>query len=327
LQIDRVATTLLKVFRQTERHVVCLLGAPGLGKTSVVAQAAEQAQLGLLTLALPTCDAVDLRGLPQAKDGKTTWASPLPTTGRGVLLLDELTSAPRDVQVAAHHIVWSERGSDMTLAPGWHIVLTGNRAQDRSVYQAIGALLRNRMVLLEVESSQSAWCAWGQDHGVNPLVLGFLRWRPELLTAREIPAEGAFPSPRSWESCSRMLSLSLDAESEREMIAGTVGEGAGVEFCAYLRTARELPQVEEILHNPEAAPVSTSPSLCYAIVSMLAQYTRQNAVSAMRYISRLPAEYGVLYLTTVRDRYDLRKDPEIYNWIGKHKKLFQVDTV
>ena len=104
-----------------------------MGKTAVVAQAARRAAKELNTFALPTCESVDLRGLPNIVDGATKWASPLPKDGVGVLLLDELSSAAPDVQVAAHHLVHAEPGSDMSLPEGWHLVLTGNRAATRRI--------------------------------------------------------------------------------------------------------------------------------------------------------------------------------------------------
>jgi hypothetical protein len=48
-----------------------------MGKTAVVGQAAQQASKELRTFALPTCESVDLRGLPTVVNGSTPWASPL----------------------------------------------------------------------------------------------------------------------------------------------------------------------------------------------------------------------------------------------------------
>src|SRR5215472_12581872 len=101
-----VTATLVSLFGQDKRNIVVFLqGPPGIGKTALVGQAAQNARKELFSLALPTCESVDLRGLPRILDGATRWASPLPKNGQGVLLLDELASAAPDVQVAAHHIV------------------------------------------------------------------------------------------------------------------------------------------------------------------------------------------------------------------------------
>ena len=129
---QEIASTLTTVFKKDKRStVVFLQGPPGLGKTAVVGQAARNVSKQLVTFALPTCESVDLRGLPIVEKGSTRWASPLPRDGEGIILLDELSSAAPDVQVAAHHLVHAEPGSDMSLPAGWHLVLTGNRAVDR----------------------------------------------------------------------------------------------------------------------------------------------------------------------------------------------------
>jgi MoxR-like ATPase len=106
---QEITTTLTSLFKQSHRSIVVFLqGPPGMGKTAVIGQAAQQASKELRTFALPTCESVDLRGLPTIEKGSTIWASPLPRTGQGVLLLDELSSAAPDVQVAAHHLVHAE---------------------------------------------------------------------------------------------------------------------------------------------------------------------------------------------------------------------------
>ena len=236
---QEITATLTTLFKQDTRNVVVFLqGPPGIGKTATIGQAAEKAGKVLKTFALPTCESVDLRGLPFTKNGATKWASPLPTEGEGILLLDEVSSAAPDVQVAAHHIVQAEPGSDMSLPPGWHLVLTGNRASDKTHYRATSAPLRNRLVMINVEPDVKQWADWAMDSSIDPKVVAFLRWRPELLIAKEIPGEGAFPSPRSWAAVSNILNLQMNNAIEREMVQGAIGEGATIEFDAYLRTAR-----------------------------------------------------------------------------------------
>jgi hypothetical protein len=324
---QEIATTLTTLFKQNHRSVVVFLqGPPGIGKTAAVGQAAKGASKELRTFALPTCESVDLRGLPQIKDDTTAWASPLPKTGQGVLLLDELSSAAPDVQVAAHHLVHAEPGSDMSLPVGWHLVLTGNRASDKTHYRATSAPLRNRLVMINCEPDVKQWSEWAMDNGIAPMVTAFLRWRPELLVSKEIPGEGAFPSPRSWEATSNILALGMSAAIEREMILGAIGEAATIEFDAYLRTARDLPNIESILEAPTKAAVPKTPAQLYALATSLAQYTREHHKSAMKYIARMPAEFALLYVMDVRrGRYDIRADKEVGKWIGEHQKLFQTE--
>jgi hypothetical protein len=325
---QEITSTLTTIFKRDTRSIVVFLqGPPGIGKTAVVGQAALGVGKKLVTFALPTCESVDLRGLPTVANGMTQWASPLPRDGAGVLLLDEVSSAAPDVQVAAHHLVHAEPGSDMSLPAGWHLVLTGNRAVDKTHYRATSAPLRNRMVIINAEPDVKQWAGWAMDNNIAPVVTGFVRWRPELLMAREIPGEGAFPSPRSWEEVSNVLALQTSGSIEREMILGSIGEGASTEFEAYLRTSRELPAIEAILREPTEADVPKSPPLLYALSTSLAQYTRSEGKSAMKYIARMPAEFGLPYVMDVRrgNNYDIRKDKEIGKWIGEHPQLFETE--
>ncbi len=324
---QEIVSTLRMVFQMDTRSIVPFLqGPPGIGKTAAVAQAAQNAGKKLVTFALPTCESVDLRGLPLVEKGTTKWASPLPRDGQGVILLDELSSAAPDVQVAAHHLVHAEPGSDMSLPAGWHLVLTGNRASDKTLYRATSAPLRNRMVTINADPDVKQWCEWAMNNKIASVVTAFVRWRPELLMSKEIPGEGAFPSPRSWEAVSNILSLQISGNIEREMIQGTVGEGATIEFAAYLRTSRELPAIEAIIDSPMRSAVPKSPAQLYALVTSLAQYTREHKKSAMKYVARMPAEFALLYVMDIRrdGYYDIRKDEEIGKWIGAHSKLFEI---
>jgi MoxR-like ATPase len=322
---QEIASTLTTLFKQDARDIVVLLqGPPGIGKTAAVGQAAENVAKKLVTFALPTCESVDLRGLPIVEKGTTSWASPLPRDGQGIVLLDELSSAAPDVQVAAHHLVHAEPGSDMSLPEGWHIVLTGNRAADKTLFRATSGPLRNRLTIINVEPDVKQWAEWAMNNNISPVVTAFVRWRPELLMAKEIPGEGGFPSPRSWEAVSNVLALQMSSTIEREMVLGTIGEAASIEFGAYLRTARELPAIESIIENQAKAQVPKSPAQLYALVTSLAQYTREKQKSAMKYVGRMPAEFALLYVMDVRrGQYDIRADKEIGKWISEHAKLFE----
>jgi hypothetical protein len=181
--------------------------------------------------------------------------------------------------------------------------------------------------MINAESDAQQWREWAMDHGINSVIAAFIKWRPELLIAKEIPGEGAFPSPRSWEATSNILALNLGQSIEREMILGAIGEGAAIEFEAYLRTARELPALEAIIADPVKTRVPKEPSLLFALVTALAMYTREHGKSAMRFVERMSAEYAALYVMDVRrgGQYDIRKDDHIRKWIGEHPKLFAVD--
>lgn len=323
MKLQSVSKILTESFSKDSRPTAYMLqGAPGVGKTAIISQIAEKLGMELLNIALPTCESIDLRGLPYNDNGITKWASPLPKSGSGILLLDEVSSAPSDVQVAAHHIVWAEKGSDMFLPPEWHLVLTGNRMEDNTHYTGLSAPLRNRMTLIDVTVNAHEWKEWALTQKISPSIVGFIHWRPELLTCADVPEEGAFVSPRSWERLNSLLNFQCSADEEFELIKGTVGIGAAKEFSTYLSVYRHLPSIDIIMRDPFNAEIPKSPALLYALVVQLASWTNQEQKSAMPYIQRMPTEYTLLWIKKVSGNYTLTNDSLIETWIENHKQLF-----
>ena len=73
-------------------------------------------------------DPVDLRGLPRIKADQTEWVPPkfLPTDGKGILFLDELTSAPQMTQAGCYQLVLDRKLGEYVLPEGWVVIAAGN---------------------------------------------------------------------------------------------------------------------------------------------------------------------------------------------------------
>ena len=135
---------------------------------------------------------------------------------------------------------------------------------------------RNRFVHLELEADLSDWCRWAVGASVRPEIIAFLRFKPDLLHAADTTSDAnAWPTPRSWEMASHVLCgvarrqntafLTGAGEFEAQLLDGTVGQAASAELLAFLRLFRQLPSIDEILLNPESAPLPTEPSAQIAI--------------------------------------------------------------
>jgi hypothetical protein len=263
----------------------------------VVHQLAAEVRVALRDIRALLLDPVDLRGLPFiGKDGRSQWATPdfLPQDGEGILFLDELNAAPAMVQASCYQLVLDRKLGEYTLPEGWAVVAAGNRDSDRAATTRMPTPLRNRFVHLEFEVDLQEWSEWAIRVGLRPEVIAFLRFRPELLNAFDRDAN-AFPSPRSWEFVSRILNSKPDQSAEYELIAGAVGAGAGTEFGAFLRTFRELPNIDAILLNPNQEPVPENAAAQYAVASALAHCASDtNFDRICLYLNRLPTEFRVL---------------------------------
>lgn len=287
------------------RQPVFLWGPPGVGKSQLVKQVAKARGLALRDIRAVLLDPVDLRGLPRiSEDGSAVWCPPgfLPREGldpaEGILFLDELNAAPPLVQAACYQLILDRRIGEYILPDGWAIVAAGNREKDKAITHRMPSALANRMVHLEVTANLDDWLLWAQGAGIRPEVSAFLRFRPKLLHDFDpVAASKTFASPRSWEFVSRILEAAPDATIEYELYQGTVGHACAAEFMGFLNVWRELPTTEEILLNPETAPVPEEPAAIYALCEALAlKATPETLDHIIRYADRLPAEFGVLLM-------------------------------
>ncbi|WP_425443679.1 AAA family ATPase [Streptomyces pini] len=266
---------------------VLLWGEPGIGKTAALTQLAASLDLPLTTVIASVHEPSDFSGLPVVGDDPAVqgvpmappqWAVELVRAGRGLLFLDELSTATPAVQAALLRVVLERKVGALRLPPGVRIVAAANPPASAADGWDLSAPLANRFVHLH----------WTHDRevvvrglgGVWPraelprlaperlpeavafarrAVCGFLEARPTLvhrLPGSETRRGGAWPSPRSWEAALTLLAFGTAASASREVLAllvrGAVGEGPGLELLAHL-DRMELPDPESLLADPAAA--------------------------------------------------------------------------
>lgn len=184
--------------------------------------------------------------------------------------------------------------------------------------------LANRFVHIDFEVDMEDWYTWATLNGISDITRAFIRFRPNLLHSFDPAAnERAFPTPRSWAFVDDVTQSNLDHDTEYELICGTVGKGAGAEYLAFSRLAKELPSSDEILLTPDSAPVPESPAAQYAVCAMLDQKaTKSNLGRLISYVSRMSAEYEVLFMRSavMRDR-TLVQSKDYVSWAIKNQDV------
>ena len=164
-------------------------------------------------------------------------------------------------QAGCYQLVLDRRLGEYCLPDGWVVMAAGNPASERGVHFAMPRPLRNRFVHLDLEPDLDDWCQWAIRAHIRPEIIAFLRFKPELLYSGDVTSDAnAWPTPRSWEMASRVLTgvaqrqrasfLNGAGEFEAVLLDGTVGQAAASELVAFLRLFRELPSIDEILLNP-----------------------------------------------------------------------------
>ena len=241
----------------TALPAIMLRGAPGVGKSTIVRTVAEDLGIGFIDVRLAQMERVDFAGLPSVKNGMTEWNVPSfwprDMKSKGIILLDEITSAPSDCQVAAYSVVLDRRipNSNYVLPNGWLIVAAGNRTCDRAVVKAMSSALANRFVHFEVEANAEDWAKWAVSNEINPAVIGFINYKPAYLFKMEGQnLEQGWPSPRSWERVSNVIKMfNGSTELLRKVVYGLVGNGVGLEFMEFFKMSAEFDSILEVMLN------------------------------------------------------------------------------
>jgi len=237
-----------------EQAPIMLRGAPGVGKSTIVKAAAKKLGINFVDVRLAQMERVDFSGLPSVKDGMTVWNVPAfwprDPKSKGIILLDEISSAPSDCQVAAYSLVLDRRipNSEYEVPNGWLIVAAGNRTCDRAVVKTMSSALANRFEHYDIEANSQDWIKWATQNDIHPAVTGFIAYRPELLLKMDGQnLEQGWPSPRSWEHVSHKLKRTNDLGRLTKNVNGLVGDGAGTEFIAFYKMSAQFDNVLTVM--------------------------------------------------------------------------------
>ncbi|WP_345993462.1 MoxR family ATPase [Sulfurimonas sp. HSL-1716] len=306
-----------------------LWGAPGIGKSSIIRQIAEQKDIGFIDLRLSLMDPTDLKGIPfyDKHEHSAVWAAPsfLPKEGRGILFLDELNSAPPAVQASAYQLILDRRVGEYELPAGWAIVAAGNRESDRGVVYRMPSPLANRFVHLEMDVDVGDYKEWAFKNGIDERIIAYVGYKNEnLFTFDATKNEKSFATPRSWEFVDRVLKSPMDEKLLLDSIGGAVGHDIAVDFLSFCKVAGRLPDIEEILASGEGEYPSDVDVL-YALSAGLVSKTLKNKErldNLLRYTLELQSEFAVMIVQELQ-RYGVRMEhsQEFKNWVRKFSYL------
>lgn len=257
-------------------------GSPGCGKSSIVRAICDERNIEFIDVRLAQMEPCDIRGLPvpDRENSKMDWFVngmwPRDPNGKGIIFLDEITSADRSVQVAAYELVLDRRlGKLYTVPPGYLIVAAGNLTTDKAVATVMSSALANRFMHVQLQEDAESWLDWARENDLHPAVTGFISYKPNLLFNMEGEnLSSGWPSPRSWERVSKICNIynSADESLLRTMIYGLIGNGTGVEFMAFYKINSQFKNVLEYMTDPSkdvSELISDKADRKYALVATM----------------------------------------------------------
>jgi len=279
----KITTTKKHLVNAHKKKITAMLwGPPGIGKSSIVKQVAQELGINLVDLRLPQLEPPDLRGIPVPnRETKTAdWYYPeyLPSDGEGILFLDEIEKAPVAVKNAALQLVLDREIGSYKLPPGYSIVCAGNREDDGAFSQQLGSALANRMMHFDVVPDYEAWLTWARQNNITDGILGYLAFRPDHLYRYDVDAK-AFPTPRSWEMLNTMWQGIDNIAEQNELLEAVVGKVVGLEYRTWLTVYKNV-RVEDILLKGELPDFNKlekgkEKSFIYAVTTAVAHYVKQ----------------------------------------------------
>jgi MoxR-like ATPase len=308
---------------------VMIWGAPGIGKSSIVSQVAGAHKLELIDLRLSQLAPTDLRGLPVPKDGLSTWYPPefLPTSGRGILFLDEINMAPPAMQGMAQQLILDRKVGSYTVPEGWYVWAAGNRKQDRASVFDMPAPLANRFLHLHIEPDNELFRQYAYKNALHTDIIAFLAFRQSLTHCVDENSE-AWPSPRTWEMANQLLQAGLDIEP-------AVGTGAADEFQAFVQVTQDVPDLKSIVAGELEQDFPTEASLRYATVVGLVAHIGNvdQALNAMLWlVKKAEAEWVQLFINDLFPKikeedlmddlkFEILQHPELRGFLQDYVKL------
>jgi MoxR-like ATPase len=252
---------------------IFLLGAPGIGKTAIMEQIAQELQIALVSYSMTHHTRQSALGLPfithKEYDGMSYDVSEytmseiiasiydvMEESGlkEGILFLDEIncvseTLAPSMLQFLQYKVFGRHQ-----VPEGWVIVTAGNPPEYNKSVREFDVVTLDRMKILEVEADYSVWKEYAAEKGIHTAITNYLDLKKEDFYQVETTVRGKnYITARGWEDLSQMLLLyEEEGLSVEESFVGQYLRNDRVvkEFTAYYDLYKKYQndyKVEEIL--------------------------------------------------------------------------------
>jgi len=260
---------------------VFLLGPPGIGKTAIMQQVAEELEVCLISYSMTHHTRQSALGLPmivqKEYDGQEYSISEytmseiiasvydmMEQTGlrEGILFLDEVNCVSETLTPVMLQFLQYKTFGRHRLPAGWIVVAAGNPPEYNRSARDFDVVTWDRLKRVDVEPDYAAWKEYAQKKGTHASVLTYLDIRNENFFRMEATVDGKrFVTPRGWSDLSDMIRLyeEDDMPVDRELIGQYVqNPEIADDFAVYYELYNKYRsdyQVDSILAGSESEEI------------------------------------------------------------------------
>ena len=219
---------------------ILLMGPPGIGKTQIMQQIAEETGVGLVSytlthhtrqsaLGLPFIDKVMLGGEERTVTAYTmseiiaSVYREMERTGvkEGILFLDEINCISETLTPMMLQFLQCKTFGNQQLPAGWVVVAAGNPPEYNKSVREFDVVTLDRVKKIDIEEDFGVWKEYAYRRGIHGAILSYLEIRREHFYRVETTADGLqFVTARGWEDLSELMQVyeSLGIPVDRQVV-------------------------------------------------------------------------------------------------------------
>lgn len=219
---------------------ILLMGPPGIGKTQIMQQIAEETGVGLVSytlthhtrqsaLGLPFIDKVMLGGEERTITAYTmseiiaSVYREMERTGvkEGILFLDEINCISETLTPMMLQFLQCKTFGNQQLPAGWVVVAAGNPPEYNKSVREFDVVTLDRVKKIDIEEDFGVWKEYAYRRGIHGAILSYLEIRREHFYRVETTADGLqFVTARGWEDLSELMQVyeSLGIPVDRQVV-------------------------------------------------------------------------------------------------------------
>lgn len=230
-------------------------GSPGIGKSQIIEQVAEEYGYHLVDLRLSQMSELDVRGMPyiNTETKSADWYCPdfMRDIGKKkIIFCDEINTAPPLVQSAAYQLILNRKIGQFELHDDDIIIAAGNNQKDKGATFILAKPLCNRFVHFDLVHDYEDFKNYAIRADFHPATIGFLEKNQDhLFTFDPASSDKAFATPRTWEFVSTIeknYTKDIPKHVLNAAIVGSIGNATGSLYWAFRTKYEFLPDPKDI---------------------------------------------------------------------------------